>query len=112
MNRRELIDLCLTYPDAYEDYPFDLLPDENATAVIRHKKNRRSFALILRQSCVNRRVVEPDQQNRLGSVEHDCALCFRLALNAGDFHGWRGSVVLWRCEHFLSLPMDDISISY
>ena len=48
MNRRELIDYCLTYPDAYEDYPFDPLPDENATAVIRHKKNRRSFALILR----------------------------------------------------------------
>ena len=50
MNRRELIDLCLTYPDAYEDYPFDPLPDENATAVIRHKKNRRSFALILRHN--------------------------------------------------------------
>ena len=50
MNRRELIDLCLTYPDAYEDYPFDPLPDENATAVIRHKKNRRSFALIMRHN--------------------------------------------------------------
>ena len=50
MNRRELIDYCLTYPDAYEDYPFDPLPDENATAVIRHKKNRRSFALIMRHN--------------------------------------------------------------
>ena len=48
MNRRELIDFCLTYPDTYEDYPFDPLPDENATAVIRHKNNRRSFALIMR----------------------------------------------------------------
>ena len=47
MNRRELIDHCLTYPDAWEDYPFDPLPDDSATAVIRHKRNRRSFALIM-----------------------------------------------------------------
>lgn len=42
MNRQELIALCLTYPDAYEDYPFD---DINWT-VIRHRVNRKIFAWI------------------------------------------------------------------
>jgi predicted DNA-binding protein (MmcQ/YjbR family) len=32
----------------YEDYPFDEVADENATAVLRHKANRKSFALIMR----------------------------------------------------------------
>ncbi|MCL1882061.1 MAG: MmcQ/YjbR family DNA-binding protein [Oscillospiraceae bacterium] len=41
MTKRELIDLCLTMPNVYEDYPFD----ENA-AVIRHKDNKKMFALI------------------------------------------------------------------
>ena len=39
--KRKWIDFCLTFADAYEDYPFD---DE--TTVIRHKKNKKSFALI------------------------------------------------------------------
>jgi predicted DNA-binding protein (MmcQ/YjbR family) len=47
MTRRELIDYCLTYPDAYEDYPFDDNPcAEEAWTVIRHRSNRRSFAFI------------------------------------------------------------------
>ena len=31
MTKRELIDYCLTYPAAYEDYPFD-----ETAAVIKH----------------------------------------------------------------------------
>ena len=46
MTRQELIDLCLTFPDAYEDYPFDDGKDEHAWTVMRHLKNRKSFALI------------------------------------------------------------------
>lgn len=48
MIRRKLIDYCLTYPGAYEDYPFDDgAADETATAVMRHRGNRKSFALIM-----------------------------------------------------------------
>ncbi len=42
MDRRELIDFCLTLPDVYEDYPFH---DDNWT-VIRCRKNKKIFAWI------------------------------------------------------------------
>ena len=41
MTKRELIDYCLTYPAAYEDYPFD-----ETAAVIKHSSNNKMFALI------------------------------------------------------------------
>jgi len=43
MTRQELIDHCLTYPDAYEDYPFKITPD---CAAMRHRANRKCFAFI------------------------------------------------------------------
>ena len=42
LNRADLIALCGRLPDSYEDYPFD---DPNWT-VMRHRTNRRSYALI------------------------------------------------------------------
>ena len=48
MTRQEIISFCLTLPGAYEDYPFDDVADENACTVMRHRQNRRSFALIMR----------------------------------------------------------------
>ena len=48
MTRQELIDLCLTFPCAYEDYPFDEVVDDNACTVMRHRQNKKSFALIMR----------------------------------------------------------------
>lgn len=56
MNRHELIQYCLTYPDTYEDYPFDDIPDsDTAWAVIRHRLNKKSFAFIYERGglCVN-----------------------------------------------------------
>jgi predicted DNA-binding protein (MmcQ/YjbR family) len=50
MTRQDIIDYCLTFPAAYEDYPFDVTADENATAVMRHKGNKKSFALIMRHN--------------------------------------------------------------
>jgi predicted DNA-binding protein (MmcQ/YjbR family) len=47
MTRQELIDYCLTLPAAYEDYPFDDIVDSNATTVLRHGTNKKSFALIM-----------------------------------------------------------------
>ena len=41
-SRADVIALCLRLPDSYEDYPFD---DPNWT-VMRHKTNRKTFALI------------------------------------------------------------------
>ena len=47
LTRRELIDYCLTYPDSYEDYPFDEdVSAEGAWTVLRHRSNRKSFALV------------------------------------------------------------------
>jgi len=56
MTRRELIDFCLTFPAAYEDYPFDDIADGDAWTVMRHRANRKSFALIYERHgklCVN-----------------------------------------------------------
>lgn len=56
MTRRKLIDRCLCYPDAFEDYPFDATADgPEGWAVIRHHGNRKSFALIYERDglCVN-----------------------------------------------------------
>ena len=57
MTRQDLIDFCLTFPAAYEDYPFD---DPNTTdnpwTIMRYKTNKKSFACIhvLRgRLCVN-----------------------------------------------------------
>jgi len=40
-SKRDLIDYCLTFPAVYEDYPFD-----DTTALIRHKNNKKMFALV------------------------------------------------------------------
>jgi len=41
ITKRELINLCLELPQSYEDYPFD-----DVTPVIRHKANKKMFALV------------------------------------------------------------------
>lgn len=56
VTRQELIDYCLSFPFAYEDYPFDSITDAGLWTVMRHTGNRRSFAFIyVRNSklCVN-----------------------------------------------------------
>lgn len=41
MEKQDVINLCLTLPDTYEDYPFD-----ETTTLIRHTTNKKMFALI------------------------------------------------------------------
>lgn len=56
MTRRELINYCLTFPSVYEDYPFDDIIDDGAWTVMRHRANKKSFALIYERYgklCVN-----------------------------------------------------------
>jgi predicted DNA-binding protein (MmcQ/YjbR family) len=68
MNKEEIISYCLTYPDTYEDYPFD----EN-WAVIRHRGNKKIFALIYNnngQLCVNLKC-EPSRADFYRSIFED-----------------------------------------
>jgi len=44
--RRQVIDICLSMPFVYEDYPFD---DNNWTAM-RHRGSRKIFALIFERA--------------------------------------------------------------
>lgn len=44
MDRKEVINFCLKLPDTYEDYPF---PDDNDSVTMKHKKNKKWFALIM-----------------------------------------------------------------
>jgi predicted DNA-binding protein (MmcQ/YjbR family) len=56
MTRRNLIDFCLVFPVAYEDYPFDNIADAGAWTVMRHGINKKSYALIYERNgklCVN-----------------------------------------------------------
>jgi len=55
--RKEFIDYCLTFPAAYEDYPFDKdAGAENAWTVMRHGANKKTFAFIFQRNgklCAN-----------------------------------------------------------
>jgi predicted DNA-binding protein (MmcQ/YjbR family) len=70
MNRRELIEYCLRYPDTYEDYPFDDIADsDGAWTVMRHRSNKKSFALIYERQglCVNLKC-DPSRSDLLRQV--------------------------------------------
>jgi predicted DNA-binding protein (MmcQ/YjbR family) len=56
MTRQDIIDYCLTFPAAYEDYPFDDISDPGKWTVMRHGINKKSFALIYERGgklCIN-----------------------------------------------------------
>ncbi len=59
MTRRDLIDLCLSRPGSYEDYPFDDFTNPGGAGtswtVIRHRGNKKSFAFIFERDglCIN-----------------------------------------------------------
>ena len=66
MNHKKLIEYCLTHSDTYEDYPFG-----EEWAVIRHKSNKKSFALIYEREgrlCINLKC-EPMKADFLRSVK-------------------------------------------
>jgi hypothetical protein len=43
MTCQELIDFSLTFPAAYEDYPFDSIADAGAWTVMRHRTNKKKI---------------------------------------------------------------------
>ena len=56
MTRTQLIQHCLALPLVYEDYPFDTIAGAGAWTVMRHRANKKSFALIYQRNgklCVN-----------------------------------------------------------
>jgi predicted DNA-binding protein (MmcQ/YjbR family) len=71
LTKKDLIDYCLTFPGAYEDYPFDKdSAAANAWTVMRHNKSKKSFAFIFeRGGFVNINLkCEPMQADFLRSV--------------------------------------------
>ncbi len=59
MTRQDLINFCLTFPDAYEDYPFDGVDahsDDGAWTVMKCRANSKGFAHIYKRHgklCIN-----------------------------------------------------------
>ena len=56
MDRRQLIEHCLSLCGAYEDYPFDTDKTGAEWTVMRHRGNKKSFALIYEREgrlCIN-----------------------------------------------------------
>ena len=56
MTRDEIIDYCLTFPQAYEDHPFDVIFNDDTWTVMRHQTNKKGFAFIYTRDgnlCVN-----------------------------------------------------------
>ena len=46
MTRQDIIEYCMTFPFAYEDYPFDDMTDPGAWTAMRHSANKKTFAFI------------------------------------------------------------------
>lgn len=44
MDKNEIIKYCLSLQDTFEDYPF---PDDYITVAMKHKKNKKWFALLM-----------------------------------------------------------------
>lgn len=80
MTRQDLIDFCLTFPAAYEDYPFDDIADACAWTVMRHRTNRKSFALIYERNsrlCVNLKC-DPFEADFLRQAFADVTLAYHM----------------------------------
>ncbi|GHU75581.1 hypothetical protein FACS1894188_06750 [Clostridia bacterium] len=80
MTRRELIEYCLTFPLAYEDYPFDDITDDGAWAVMRHGDNKKSFALIYERNeklCANLKC-DPFEADFLRQVFEGVTLAYHM----------------------------------
>jgi predicted DNA-binding protein (MmcQ/YjbR family) len=80
MTRRELITFCKTLPDTYEDYPFDSIKDGTEWTVMRHSKNKKSFAMIYERHgklCVNLKC-EPNEADFLRGIFIDLIPAYHM----------------------------------
>ncbi len=91
LTKKDLIDYCLTFPGAYEDYPFDKDSSAaNAWTVMRHSKSKKSFAFIFeRGGFVNINLkCEPMEADFLRSVYHSVIPAYHM----NKVH-WNGIIV-------------------
>jgi predicted DNA-binding protein (MmcQ/YjbR family) len=54
--RQEIINFCLTFPAAYEDYPFADIKDIGIWTIMRHSANKKTFVQIYERHgklCIN-----------------------------------------------------------
>lgn len=75
MNKRDIIEYCLTFTAAYEDYPFD-----DNWAVMRHSGNQKSFAFIYERGgklCVNLKC-EPVKADLLRQIYKDVVPAYHM----------------------------------
>ncbi|MDR2712907.1 MAG: MmcQ/YjbR family DNA-binding protein [Clostridiales bacterium] len=80
MTCQELIDFCLTFPAAYEDYPFDEMTGDGAWAVMRHRTNKKSFAFIYERNgklCINLKC-EPVETDFLRQLFSDVTPAYHM----------------------------------
>ena len=78
--RREIIDYCLTFPLAYEDYPFADIKYIGIWTVMRHKTNKKTFAQIYERHgklCVNLKC-EPNRGDTLRQVFTDVQPAYHM----------------------------------
>ena len=80
MTRVELIEYCLKFPFAYEDYPFGNIVDDDVWAVMRHKMNKKSFAFIYVRNgnlCLNLKC-DPFEADFLRQIYKDVTPAFHM----------------------------------
>ena len=78
MKKKDIIEYCLTFPDVYEDYPFD-----GNWAAIRHTVNKKSFAFIYEHNgklCVNLKC-EPNEADLLRQIYKDVTSAYHMNKN-------------------------------
>jgi len=80
MTRKKLIAFCLTFPGAYEDYPFNDTPEPGGWAVMRHCSNKKGFAHIFEMDgrlCVNLKA-EPAEADFLRQAFTDITPAYHM----------------------------------
>jgi predicted DNA-binding protein (MmcQ/YjbR family) len=80
MTRQDAINFCLSFPSVYEDYPFDSIKDGTEWTVMRHKKNKKSFALIYVRNerlCINLKC-EPNEADFLRGIFNDLIPAYHM----------------------------------
>jgi len=83
MTRQEIIDFCLTFPSAYENYPFDggdAHSDDGAWTVMRHRSNNKGCAHIYMRNgklCVNLKC-DPTESGFLRQIFTDVTPAYHM----------------------------------
>ena len=80
MTRQEIIDFCLTFPNSYEDYPFDKIEDIGVWTVMRHLLNKKTFAMIYERNgklCINLKC-DPHEADLLRQVYKDLTPAYHM----------------------------------